>query len=147
MILKIQQDTELPDFEISLKYSSMNKKIERIITYLKSVDAKIECKSKNSIKQVDVSDIYYIESIDKQAVVFCEKEKFHTNFRLYQLNELLRDKGFVQISKYCILNTNKLEKFMPLANSRMEAILTNGARLFINRNYLVDIKKMLQEDL
>ncbi|MCL2410731.1 MAG: LytTR family transcriptional regulator [Treponema sp.] len=107
MVLKIEQDTPLTDSEILVKYPSMNKTIERIISYLKSVDTKIECKSKEGIKQVNVSDIYYIESIDKLAVVFCEKEKYQTNFRLYQLYEMLSDKGFAQISRYCVLNINK----------------------------------------
>ena len=39
-------------------------------------------------REVNVSDIFYIESIDKSAVVYCEKEKYKTKFRLNQLNEL-----------------------------------------------------------
>jgi DNA-binding LytR/AlgR family response regulator len=147
MVLKIEQDTALNDHEISVKYPSMDKTVEKIVSYLKSVDSQIECYSKEILKKVNVSDIHYIESIEKLAVVFCEKGKYQTKFRLNQLIEILSDKGFVQISKYCILNINKLDKFKPLLNSRMEAILTNGAHLYINRNYLANIKKKFQEDV
>jgi DNA-binding LytR/AlgR family response regulator len=145
MVLKLEQDTALKDYEISVKYPRMEKTLEKIVSYLKSVDSQIDCYSKEAIKKVNISDIYYIESIEKLAVVFCEKDKYQTKFRLNQLIETLSDKGFIQISKYCILNINKLNKFKPLLNSRMEAILTNEAHLYINRNYLPNIKKKFQE--
>ena len=146
MILKLEQNETQKDIEITIKYPAKDKKIDDIVSFLKTYDTRIECNSKNGIKRVNVSDIYYIESREKQAVVFCEKESHQTNFRLYQLNEKLSDKGFVQISKYCVVNINKVDKFKPLLNSRMEAILTNGAHLYINRNYLANIKRKFQND-
>jgi len=146
MVLKLEQDKTQNDIEILIKYPLENKTIDDIVSFLEAFDTQIECYSKNNIKKVNASDIYYIESKDKMAVVFCEKENYQANFRLYQLYEKLSDKGFVQISKYCILNINKVDKFKPLINSRMEAVLTNGARVYINRNYLANIKRKFQND-
>jgi DNA-binding LytR/AlgR family response regulator len=146
MILKLEQDAAQNDIEIVIKYRTKDKTIEDIVSFFKTFDTQIECYSKKSIKKVNVSDIYYIESKNKMAVVFCEKESYQVNFRLYQLYDKLSDKGFIQVSKYCILNINKLDKFKPLLNSRMEAILTNGACIYINRNYLANIKRKFQND-
>jgi DNA-binding LytR/AlgR family response regulator len=146
MTLILEQDTTQQDIEILIKYPAENKTIDDIVSFLKNFDTQIECYSKDTIKKVNVSDIYYIESKDKQSVIFCEKENYKTNFRLYQLYDKLSEKGFVRISKYCILNINKVNKFKPLLNSRMEAVLTNGARIYINRKYLPSIKRMFQND-
>jgi DNA-binding LytR/AlgR family response regulator len=146
MILKLEQDEAQNDIEITIKYTAENKTIDDIVSFLKTFDTQIDCYSKNSIKKVNASDIYYIESRDKSAVVFCEKDSYQTGFRLYQFKEKLKDRGFVQVSKYCILNIKKLDKFKPLLNSRMETILTNGARIYINRNYLANIKRVFQND-
>ncbi len=146
MILKLEQDTAQNDINITIKYPEENRTINDIVSFLKTYDTQIECYSKKGIKKVNASDIYYIESMDKTAVVFCEKENYQTNFRLYQLYEKLSNRGFVQVSKYCILNINKLDRFKPLLNSRMEALLINGARVYINRNYLADIKRKFQND-
>jgi DNA-binding LytR/AlgR family response regulator len=146
MFVKLEQDAMQRDIEVIIKYPTKNKTIDDIVLFLKTFDTQIECYSKNGIKRVNVSDIYYIESKDKLATVFCEKESYQTSFRLYQLNEELKDKGFVQVSKYCVLNINKLDKFRPLLNSRMEAVLTNGALIYINRNYLANIKRKFQND-
>jgi DNA-binding LytR/AlgR family response regulator len=66
---------------------------------------------------------------------------------LYQINEKLTGFGFVQISKYCLININKLDKIIPLSNRRMEAVLKNEKRVFVTRKYLYEIKKVLQENL
>lgn len=144
MILKLEQDERQEDIEILMKYPEENKIVYDIVSFLKTFDIQIECHSKNGIKKINVSDIYYIESKDKISVVFCEKDSYQANFRLYQLYEKLSDLGFVQVSKYCIVNINKLDKFKPLLNSRMEVILTNGACIYINRNYLANIKRKFQ---
>jgi DNA-binding LytR/AlgR family response regulator len=145
MIVKVEQDKAKKDIEVSITYPFMSKMVERIVSFVKSVGTHIECYTEDGTKLVNVSDICYIESLDKTTVVYCEKGNYRTRFRLYQLNEILSDKGFVQISRYCILNINKLDAITPLLNSRMEAVLSNGMRLCVNRKYLADIKRILQE--
>ncbi|MCL2764747.1 MAG: LytTR family transcriptional regulator [Treponema sp.] len=145
MILKTEQNETKKDIEVIISYPVKNKTIERLISFINSLDTKIEGHIENSIKHIIVSDIYYIESCDKIAVIFCEKDSYRTKYRLYQIYDKLKGLGFVQISKYCLLNINKLDSIKPLSNRNMEAILTNGKRLPITRKYLLDIKSKLQE--
>jgi DNA-binding LytR/AlgR family response regulator len=105
----------------------------------------VECYSDDSVKLVNVSDIYYIESIDKKTVVHCKKGNYLVKSRLYQIHEKLKGNGFVQASKYCILNINKLDKIKPLENSHLEAVLSNGICLYITRKYISGIKQILRE--
>jgi len=135
------------DIEVSIIYPEKNKTVERLISFVNSLSIKIEGYTEDSIKQVNVPDIYYIESEDKIAVIFCENEYYRTKYRLYQISEKLTGLGFVQISKYCLININKLDKIIPLSNRRMEAVLKNGKRVLVTRKYLHDIKRMLQENL
>lgn len=93
---------------------------------------------------VNASDIYYIESVDKQTFIYLEKEVYRTDFRLYQLIEQLGKYGFVQISKSCILNIHYMHSIKPIFNSRMEVTLKNRERVCINRNYLEAVKKALR---
>jgi DNA-binding LytR/AlgR family response regulator len=146
MLLKLEQNAAQKDIVISISYPVKNKTVERIVSLIKSLDQQIECYADDSIKRVSVSDIYYIESIDKKTVVFGEKENYQNRKRLYQIYEELADNGFVQISKYCILNINKLEKITPLLNSHMEAVLSNGKCLYVTRKYLAGIKQKLKEN-
>jgi len=145
MILKVEQNTAHHDIEIVITCPVRNKIIERIISLIKSVDTKIECYADDGVKLVNISDIYYIESVDGKTVVCCEKENYLVKSRLYQIYEKLKGSGFIQISKYCVLNINKLDKFRPLDNNRLEAVLSNGVYLCITRKYISGIKQILQE--
>jgi len=146
MVLKLEQDTSQKDIEIKITYPEKNKTINRLVSLIKSFNKQIECYSDDSIIYVNVSDIYYIESIDKKTMIFCENDNFLAKGRLYQIFDKLESKDFVQISKYCILNINKLEKIKTLANSHLEAELSNGKCLYVTRKYLADIKRSLKEN-
>jgi len=146
MIIRIEQRPEQKDTEILITYPVMTNTVERLISLVNSADMQIECYTATSVKLVNVSDIFYIESNKKKTVVYCENEKFANKSRLYQIYEKLSGNGFVQISKYCIMNINKLQEFRPLANYHLEAVLSNGKFLNITRKYVADLKQKLQED-
>lgn len=145
MILKLEQDLTKQDIEILIKYATINQDVERLVLLIKSVDTRIKCDLDGNEKLVNASDIYYIESVDKRTFLYCEKEVYRTELRLYQLMDILSGLGFVQISKSCILNLHILDTIKPLLNSRMEAMLKNGERLYVTRKYLTTIKQELQE--
>jgi DNA-binding LytR/AlgR family response regulator len=147
MLLNLENRKTHKDIEVSIIYPEKNKTVDRLISFINSLSIKIEGYTEDSIKQINVPDIYYIESSDKIAVIFCESESYRTKYRLYQIHDKLAGFDFVQISKYCILNINRIDKIIPLSNRRMEAMLTNGKRLFITRKYLYEIKRVLQENL
>jgi len=147
MLLNLEHRKTHKDIEVSIIYPEKNKTVERLISFINSFSIKIEGYAEDSIKQINAPDIYYIESEDKVAVIFCEKEYYRTKYRLYQMSDKLAELGFVQISKYCLININKLDKIIPLSNRRMEAILKNGKKVFITRKYLYDIKRVLRENL
>ncbi len=144
MVIKTEQDLSCTDMEVLIRYAKINKRVKRLLALIRSFDTRIKCNEENMERYVNVSDIFYIESVDKRTFIYLEKEVLRTDYRLYQLAENLADLGFVQISKSCILNINTLESIKPLINSRMEATLQNGERLYITRKYLGNIKQALQ---
>lgn len=144
MKIQIQQDPSYNETEITIKYPQKDRQVNRIIDFLQSFDMQIKCDIYNTERMINILDIYYIESVDKKTFVYLEKTVYHTDFRLYQLKDKLYDYGFVQISKSCILNINALESIKPLFNSRMEATLKNGEKVYINRNYLSGVKRALK---
>lgn len=145
MIVKLEQDLSAKDIEVLIKYAKMNKDVERLVALLQAVDTRIKCRLEDSEKLVNASEVYYFESVDKRTFVYCERSVYRTELRLYQLIEDLGHLGFVQINKSCLLNINVLDEIKQLQNSRMEATLINGERLYITRRYLENIRQALQE--
>jgi len=146
MIIKLETSPEQEVIEILIKAPEGNKDAEQIVSMLKSFEIRIEGFSGANQKPIPLSDIYFIESLDNKTIIHCEKDEYQSKLRLYQLDEKLADYGFTQISKYCIVNINKLEKIKTLFNSRMEVFLLNGKRLIVTRKYLNGIKQILLRD-
>ncbi len=144
MILKLERDGSKREPEVLIKYSSMDEEVERLVALIQSADTRVKCRYDGKEKYVNVSDIYYIESVDKKTFIYGEKEVYQTDFRLHELEEKFGNIGFVRISKSCILNIRMLDVIRPLVNSRLEATLINGERVFVTRKYLSDIKSALQ---
>lgn len=146
MKIRTEQDLSCEDIEITIKYSQKDKRLTRIIDYLQSYDTQIKCRVDDMEQMINIADIYYIESVDKKTFVYLEKEVYHINLRLYQLKEKLQNFGFVQVSKSCLLNINVMKNIRPLLNSRMEATLNNGEKVYVSRKYLDEVKKALRNE-
>lgn len=146
MKIKAEQDLFCNEIEVIIKYPQKGEQVNRIINFLQSFDIQIKCVANHAERMINILDIYYIESVDKKTFVYLENAVYRTDFRLYQLKNKLQTYGFVQVSKSCILNINVLDSIRPLFNSRMEATLKNGEKVYINRNYLNGVKKALKGD-
>ncbi len=141
LIMCERQDLEKP--EVTIAYCEMTESVKRVSDFVRYVDQAILCRKESEEYAIPVSDIYYVESVDKKAFVYCETEVFQSNFKLYELESLLPCAGFVRVSKSTILNIEKLRGVKTLANSKLEATLSNGERVCVTRKYLKDIKEAL----
>jgi len=148
MDINIVQCETYEDIEITIKYPiKKDKMVKRIVSLINSIDIQILCVLDDDTKIINASEIYYIESVDDKTIVHCEKDNYIVKKRLYQIYEILKNVGFLQINKYCILNFRMLVKIKPRENSLLEAVLKNEKHLIVTRKYLTEIKQRLREML
>lgn len=146
MIIKKEQRPELKDIEVVIRYQKMSEGVDKIEKLLLTLNHTIPCIEETQAQiQVSINEIFYIESIDKHTFVYCRQKVYSSRQRLYQLMEELMTDGFVRVSKSCIVNVNCIRKIRPLQNSRIEAELSNQERILVNRKYISDIRKYLEE--
>lgn len=141
LIMNERQDIEHP--EVTIAYREMSASVKRVSDFVRSVDQTILCRKDNEEYAIPMTDIYYVESVDKKAFVYCEKDVFQSNLKLYELESMLVHVGFVRVSKSIVLNIEILKGVKTLANSRLEAILSNGEKVYVTRKYLKDIREAL----
>lgn len=145
MIIRLEQNKNKKDVEVLITYPEKDKNIDHIVSLLESAGIHISCYSDTGIELIYASDIYYIESIDKKTVIHTENMTYRSKEKLYQIYEKLESIGFTKITKYCIININRLYSIKQFANSHLEAVLTNGKCLCVNRKYLPNIKQIIKE--
>lgn len=141
LILRERQDLEHP--EVIIEYRELTDGVKRVSAFVRSVDQSISCKREGEEFSIPLSDVFYIESVDKKTFVYGETEVYQTGLRLAELEKMLSHAGFVRVSKSVILNIEKLQGVKNLANSRLEAFLSNNERICVSRKYLKEIRKVL----
>ncbi len=95
-------------------------------------------------KSVDVQHIQYfiVEPDDVKAVL--NQSTFTIRRKLYELEEMLVNKHFIRVSKYALVNINKIDYIRPALNSKLNLLMKNGDEVEVNRHYYKAFKKALQ---
>ena len=89
-----------------------------------------------------LTQIYYIESVDKRTYVYTKDDCYESRDRLYELEEKL-GMYYVRISKSMIVNLRKVRNVSAEPGGRMVAVLLNEERVIISRSYVKEIKRRL----
>jgi len=92
------------------------------------------------IHRVSPGDIFYIETVDNKTFIYCESNVYESKQKLYELEEL-KVTDFLRISKSAIINLSKVKSLIPSISGRLEAVLQNGERVVISRQYVAELKK------
>lgn len=143
LILKENPNVELT---VTIEYPKQSSQLNRIIQKLKSEEKALVGSENGRDYKVFMSDIFYIESVDKRTFIYTRDMVFRSEKRLYQLENELKEYDFVKVSKNCLVNINELIHIKTLANSRLEAELSNGEKIIVSRTYIPEIKrKVFQE--
>ena len=140
IVIEDPQDDEKE--QIIIKCRQMTPELLRVLTLLK-VKGSLIAYDRNEIYRVKPTSIYYIEVVDNKTFLYCKDKVYESRQKLYELEESLANSDFLRVSKSVILNLSKIKSLSPALNGRFEAMLDNGERVIISRQYVGDLKKRL----
>lgn len=136
---------ELQDFEeeqIIFKCRELTPELLHIISLLKNRNELIAY-SGNVIYRIKLTSIYYIEVVDNKTFVYCKDKLYESKQKLYEIEEYLINSDLLRVSKSIILNLSKIKSLSPALSGRFEAVLDNGEKVIISRQYVGSLKKRL----
>lgn len=143
MKLLIQEGIDIEETEIEVRCQAVEPRLQTLIQYIRQYSFSLECQKAQSTYYIPSEKIYYIESVDGKSFVYCGKSIYENKDTLASLETKLLNTTFVRISKSCILNTSFLKSVSPFWNHRLEALLSNGEKLIVSRNYIQALKETL----
>lgn len=144
MKIKIIENPLIQEVEIHILCKENNEYIRKLAEGFAEKQVTITGRIENEYVKIPSRDIYYFESVDNRTYIYCEKNVYQSNMKLYEVEEKLREIKFTRINKSCIMNIGKLEKVKSQINGRLLATLCNGEKLIINRSYVPEIKRKLK---
>lgn len=129
--------------EIIIRCHEVDDEISEIVSKLKTEDLLLLGYQNDKVHRIKLSDIYYFEAVDGKVFIYCNDNVFEVKQKLYELEELCKEKNCFRASKSTILNIAKISSVYPTISGRFEAVLDNGERAVISRQYVPVLKNML----
>ncbi|WP_313799001.1 LytTR family DNA-binding domain-containing protein [Cytobacillus sp.] len=143
MKISIQKISRELEEEILIRCHEVDEEIHEIVNKLKTEPSIILGYQDEQVHRMNLRDIYYFEAVDGKVFLYCKDNVFEVKHKLYELEELCKEKDFFRATKSTILNIAKISSVYPSFNGRFEAVLDNGERAVISRQYVPVLKKML----
>lgn len=136
-------EREKPEI-LEIRCHEISDEVREIVAFVKSRQGQLTGTADDRMYEIAVSDIFYIESVDNKTFIYCKNREYETKQKLYELEEMLRDKHFLRVSKSVLLNLMKVSSIKPALNSRFTAVLFSGEQVVISRKYVPELKKALK---
>lgn len=152
LIRNVYDDIELDVIDSSdeIVLTFKNNELDEVISLLTSYKDKkkekisiIMGKDKESKVLIKIDNVYYFEGINKDVYCYTKDSGYLINERLYQLDDLLSNQGFVRISKSVVVNIMKVIKINPFFGGRLKLELDDGQELEVSRSYLDNFKRYI----
>ena len=129
--------------ELILKCDSLDENLTKLINQFKCGKGKMNFYKDGKIVFVEPEDVLYYESVDDTVFAYTKDCVYETKSKLYQLENDLPANVFFRANKAVIVNLDKIDSLAPIFGGRFEAVLQNGYKVVISRNYLNTLKELL----
>lgn len=129
--------------ELIIKCDSLDDSLTKLINQFKGGKGKMNFYKDGRIVFVDAEEVLYFESVDDTVFAYTKDSVYETKSKLYQLENELPASIFFRASKGVIVNLDKIDSLMPVFGGRFEAVLQNGYKVVVSRNYLNTLKELL----
>ena len=129
---------------VLIRCHEVSEEVREIEAFVKSRSGSLTGTAEAKQYEIAVTDICYIESVDGKTFLYTNDRIYESSYRLYELEDMLKTRHFLRISKPMLVNLMKIQSIQPAFNGRFTAILRSGEKLIISRNYTKALKAALK---
>ena len=144
MNVRIEQIGKGSQELVLIRCREITDEVLEIESFVKSRQGSLSAVSEEKQYEIAVTDVCYIESVDGKVFLYTNDKVYETAYRIYELEEMLKAKHFLRISKPMIVNLMKIRSIQPAFNGRFTAVLSSGEKIIISRNYVKALKAALK---
>lgn len=132
--------------ELLIRCHEVTDEISEIAEFARARQGRISGNMAEERYEVPYSEIHYIEAVDGRTFLYTNEKVYETAYRLYELEERLRAKWFLRISKGMLVNLMKINSIQPALNGRFSINLKSGEKVIVSRSYVKGLKAALKGD-
>ncbi len=143
MKITIIEPAQGEEEELIIKAANLDEQTLRLINSMKNRSRKMNAYLEGKIFFIAPEEIFYFEAVDQKVFAYCKSEVYEVKSKLYELEEELSSWNFIRTGKSVILNLNRIKRLSPAFSGRLEALLQNGEKIIISRQYVALLKERL----
>lgn len=144
MKIRLIENKNQEDVLVEIHCSEVNNEINQLVELINSHHLSITGKDQNESVVLPINRIYYFEAVDNKVFAYLKEQVYEVEYKIQELNDMLKDTSFIQISRTVILNIRNVYKIKTMVNGRMMAELNNQEKLIITRLYAKGFKDKLK---
>ena len=144
MDVRIEQIGKEEEELVVIRCRAVTEEVREIADFVRSRQGRLSGTADAKRYEIAVAEICYIESVDGKTFLYTGDGVFETAYRLYELEELLKAKHFLRVSKPMLVNLMKICSIQPAFNGRFTAVLSSGEKIVISRSYVKALKAALK---
>lgn len=144
MDVKISKIPEAETELVDIRCHEETESVREIADFVRSRQGMLSGTLEGRQYAVAVSKIMYIESVDNRTFIYTESKVYESKQRIYELEDILKPKHYLRVSKAALVNLMKISSVKPALGGRFSAVLSNGEEIIISRKYVADLKKTLK---
>lgn len=144
MDVRIEQIGKEEEELVLIRCRAVTEEVREIVAFVKSRQGSLSAAADEKRYEIAVTEICYIESVDGKTFLYTNDGVYETAYRIYELEEMLKTRHFLRISKPMLVNLMKIRSIQPAFNGRFTAVLRSGEKIIISRNYVKALKAALK---
>lgn len=141
--IEVLVDENADELSVSITCRQLTPKIEKLLAALRMMDHQLPARKSSETYLLDLSQILYIEAVDRKCFVYTAEEVYESDFRLYELEQQLEEYGFFRVSKSFLICLHKVQSLKAEIDRKLRITMSNGEQIIASRQYADALKKRL----
>lgn len=144
MKLFLREIPTVTETEVEIRFRERDSEVDNLVRAISaSDDALAGINDKGDTEMIYISQILYIEAVDRDVFAYKTSGVYRIRKTLYELEDDLKEKLFVRISKSTIVNIKAVKSIAPEDFRRVKLLLRNGEYLIVSRSYANGFKQAI----
>ena len=146
--VKFDQDNDRKDIAVTFSASEEDEQVVSLMNRVRDPRAGYLTVYDSEGRRVNVPEtsIISISTEEKKLIIKADDGVYELRKPLYEVSRFLHPNAFLQISRYEIINLDKVRHFDFSVSGTLQIEMKNGNITWASRRYISEIRKRLKED-
>ena len=143
MRITINVDETVNETSLLLTCKELTPEVEKLLSTIRIIDKQLTAKKGDSIYLLDLSQIFYIEALERTTFIYTASDVYESELKLYEIEAQLSQYNFIRVSKNTICSLLKIKSLKSEVDRKIKITMENGYQIIASRMYADELRKKL----